>query len=118
MRHAETCVTVPVVSRAKPLISNKLLGTSIVKFPSRSPPRRNWGLNNAIMALQIQIVRASTSREINAACASFEGEQRPDALFVDTDAFFSSRRIQIVQLTAFHEAPRSTANVNIAKPAG
>jgi hypothetical protein len=32
------------------------------------------------MALQIQVVRASTSREINAAFASFEGEQRPDAL--------------------------------------
>src|SRR5215831_255687 len=47
MRHAETFVTVPVVSRAKPPISNKLLGTATVKFPSRSPPRRNWGLNNA-----------------------------------------------------------------------
>src|SRR5215831_12590857 len=35
MRHAETCVTVPVVSRAKPPISNKLLGTATVKFPSR-----------------------------------------------------------------------------------
>jgi putative ABC transport system substrate-binding protein len=57
------------------------------------------------MALQIQIVRASTSGEINAAFASFEGEQRPDALFVDIDAFFSSRRIQIVQLAAFHKVP-------------
>jgi putative tryptophan/tyrosine transport system substrate-binding protein len=57
------------------------------------------------MALQIQVVRASTSREINAAYASFEGEQRPDALFVGNDAFFSSRRIQIVQLAAFHKVP-------------
>jgi putative ABC transport system substrate-binding protein len=57
------------------------------------------------MALQIQVVRASTSREINAAFASFEGEQRPDALFVGNDAFFSSRRIQIVQLAAFHKVP-------------
>ena len=57
------------------------------------------------MALQIQVVRASTSREINAAFASFEGEQRPDALFVASDAFFSSRRIQIVQLAAFHKVP-------------
>ena len=57
------------------------------------------------MALQIQVVRASTSREINAAFASFEGEQRPDALFVNNDAFFSSRRIQIVQLAAFHKVP-------------
>ena len=57
------------------------------------------------MALQIQVVRASTSREINAAFASIEGEQRPDALFVASDAFFSSRRIQIVQLAAFHKVP-------------
>ena len=57
------------------------------------------------MALQIQVVRASTSREINAAFASFEGEQRPDALFVASDAFFSSRRVQIVQLAAFHKVP-------------
>jgi len=57
------------------------------------------------MALQIQVVPASTSLEINAAFASFAGEQRPDALFVGNDAFFSSRRIQIVQLAAFHKIP-------------
>jgi hypothetical protein len=39
-------------SRAKLPISNKLLGTRIVKFPSRSPPRRNArlrGLGCSIM---------------------------------------------------------------------
>ena len=41
------------------------------------------------MGLQIQIVRASTSREINAAFASFARE-RPDALFLGADPFFTS----------------------------
>jgi putative ABC transport system substrate-binding protein len=57
------------------------------------------------MALQIQFVRASTNGEINAAFASIEGEHRQDALLVSNDAFFSSRRIQIVQLAAFHKVP-------------
>jgi putative tryptophan/tyrosine transport system substrate-binding protein len=57
------------------------------------------------MGLQIQIVRASGSREIANAFASFGGEHRPDALFVSNDAFFYSRRIQIVQLATFHKIP-------------
>ena len=38
------------------------------------------------MGLQIQVLNASTSREIDAAFATFVGE-RPDALFVDGDSF-------------------------------
>jgi len=43
------------------------------------------------MGLQIQVLNASTSREINAAFASFVPE-RPDALYVGTGPFFVSRR--------------------------
>jgi putative ABC transport system substrate-binding protein len=43
------------------------------------------------MQLQIQVVNASTSREIEAVFAGFARE-RPDALFVSNDPFFSSRR--------------------------
>ena len=57
------------------------------------------------IGLQIQIVRASSSQEITNAFASFGGEHRPDALFVSNDAFFYSRRIQMVQLAAFHKIP-------------
>src|SRR5262249_2675811 len=57
------------------------------------------------MGVQIQIVRASDSREITNAFASFGGEHRPDGLFVGNDAFFNSRRVQIVQLAAFHKIP-------------
>jgi putative tryptophan/tyrosine transport system substrate-binding protein len=56
------------------------------------------------MGLQIQVLNASTSSEINAAFATFVRE-RPDALFVSTDPFFTSRRAQMVQLAARHMVP-------------
>jgi putative tryptophan/tyrosine transport system substrate-binding protein len=43
------------------------------------------------IGLQIQVFNASTSREINAAFATFVRE-RPDALFVGIGPFFTSRR--------------------------
>jgi putative ABC transport system substrate-binding protein len=58
------------------------------------------------MALQIQVVRASTSREIDAAFATFVRE-RPDALFVDGDPFFNARRVQVVHLATLHKLPPS-----------
>src|SRR6478672_10302533 len=42
------------------------------------------------MGLQIQVLNAGTSREIDAAFATL-GRERPDALFVDGNAFFNSR---------------------------
>ena len=56
------------------------------------------------MGLQIQVLNASTSREIDAAFATIVRE-RPDALFVGDDAFFTSRRVQLVQLAARHAVP-------------
>ena len=56
------------------------------------------------MRLQIQILNASTSREIEAAFASFAGE-RPDALFVGISPFFIVRRVQLAQLAARHAIP-------------
>ena len=56
------------------------------------------------MGLQIQLLRASTSGEIDAAFATFAGE-RPDALFVPVDAFFASRRVQLVQLATHYRVP-------------
>jgi len=43
------------------------------------------------MGLQIQVLKASTISEINAAFATFAGA-RPDGLFVGHDPFFNSRR--------------------------
>ena len=56
------------------------------------------------MGLQIQVVHASTSREIDAAFAKLARE-RPDALFVGSDPFLNSRRRPIGQLATRHAIP-------------
>jgi putative ABC transport system substrate-binding protein len=56
------------------------------------------------MGLQVQVLNASTSREINSAFASLARE-RPDALFVGGDGFFLSRRVQLVNLASRHAVP-------------
>jgi len=56
------------------------------------------------LSLQIQIVEASTSREIDAVFASFAHE-RPDALLQASDAFFGSRSAQLITLTARDRIP-------------
>jgi len=56
------------------------------------------------MGLQIQVLNASTIGEIDAAFAALERD-RPDALFVAPDAFFVSRAVQFVTLTARDRIP-------------
>jgi putative ABC transport system substrate-binding protein len=53
------------------------------------------------MGLQIRVLRASNSSEINAAFDTFLHE-RPDALFVSSDPLFTSRRVQLVNLASRH----------------
>jgi ABC-type uncharacterized transport system substrate-binding protein len=53
------------------------------------------------MGLQIQELKASTSREIGAAFTRLAVEQ-PDALFVAGDGFLVSRRVQLVNLASRH----------------
>jgi putative tryptophan/tyrosine transport system substrate-binding protein len=56
------------------------------------------------LGLQIQVLSASTIGEIDAAFATLESD-RPDALFVAPDAFFASRAVQFVTLTARDKIP-------------
>src|SRR5262249_18868011 len=56
------------------------------------------------MGLQIQILTASPSREIEAAFAALVRD-RADALFVAPDSFFISRRVQFATLAARHGIP-------------
>ena len=70
------------------------------------------------IGLQIQVLKASTIGEINAAFATFVRE-RPDALFVGGDPFFNSRRIQLVQLATRHAVPAIiSARAILSTPAG
>jgi putative ABC transport system substrate-binding protein len=62
------------------------------------------------MGLQIQVVRASTSREIDAVFAKLAHE-RPDALFVGEDPFLNSRRLQFVHVG---DAPRHPGDIQRA----
>jgi putative ABC transport system substrate-binding protein len=56
------------------------------------------------IGLQIEVLNASTSREIEAAFATLV-RGRADALFVASDAFFIGRRMQIATLAARHAIP-------------
>ena len=58
----------------------------------------------AATGVQLQILNATTIAEIDAAFASFARE-RPDALFVAADSFFSSRAVQFITLTARDRLP-------------
>ena len=69
------------------------------------------------MGLQIQVLNASSSREIDAAFATFVRE-RPDALFVAPDPFFLSRRLQLALLAARHAVPATYAHRNYAEAGG
>jgi putative ABC transport system substrate-binding protein len=56
------------------------------------------------IGLQIQIRKANTSAEIDAAFEAMSRE-RPDAVFVTSSAFFNGRRLQLAQLATFHRLP-------------
>jgi putative ABC transport system substrate-binding protein len=66
------------------------------------------------MGLQIQILKATTIAEINAAFASFARE-RPDALFLASDGFFTDRRVQFATLTARDRIPATGAESQFVK---
>ena len=69
------------------------------------------------MGLQIRVLNASTSGEINAAFASFARE-RPDALFVGGDPFFHSRRLQLALLRRGTRCPRRIHRATIPNTVG
>jgi ABC-type uncharacterized transport system substrate-binding protein len=56
------------------------------------------------MGMQMEVINASTSREIDAAFATLVSK-RPDALFVGISPFLLSRRVQLAQLAARHAVP-------------
>jgi putative tryptophan/tyrosine transport system substrate-binding protein len=56
------------------------------------------------MGLQVQVLNASSSREIDAAFATL-ASQRPDAIIVSTDTFLIDRRVQLALQAMLHRLP-------------
>jgi ABC-type uncharacterized transport system substrate-binding protein len=69
------------------------------------------------MGLQIRVLNASTSGEINEAFANLV-RSRPDALFVGSDPFLSSRRVQIAHLASHHSIPATYAGRQYVEAGG
>jgi putative ABC transport system substrate-binding protein len=69
------------------------------------------------MGLQIQVLNASTSREIDTAFSGFARE-RPDALFVGQAPFLASRRVQLILQAAHHRVPASYPGREYAEVGG
>jgi putative ABC transport system substrate-binding protein len=69
------------------------------------------------IGLQVQVLNASTSREINAAFENV-GRDWPDALFVGPDTFLIARRLQVAQLAAFHRLPAVYPNREFVEVGG
>jgi putative tryptophan/tyrosine transport system substrate-binding protein len=78
---------------------------------------REVGVAARAIGLQIQILNASTIREINAAFTTFVREGA-DAVFVGIDPFFNSRRIQLVHLATRHALPGSYPARDFAEAGG
>jgi ABC-type uncharacterized transport system substrate-binding protein len=69
------------------------------------------------IGLQIQVIRASTSSEIEAAFATIARE-RPEAFFVGNAPFLNVRRVQLVQLMARHAIPATYPGREYAEVGG
>jgi putative ABC transport system substrate-binding protein len=69
------------------------------------------------MGLQIQVLNASTSHEINVAFATFVRE-RPNALFVGLHPFLTSRRVQLATLATRHVVPMTSGTREIVEAGG
>ena len=69
------------------------------------------------MGMQIQLLKATNSREIEAAFATLARE-KPDALFVGPDPLFTSRRVQLVLLATRHAIPTAYSGRFFAEAGG
>jgi putative ABC transport system substrate-binding protein len=69
------------------------------------------------LGLQIEILKAGTTGAIDEVFAGFARE-RPDALFVAPNAFFTSRRVQLAALTARDKIPAAYSQRDLVEAGG
>jgi len=101
---------VPTATRVAVLVNPANATTAESTLKDVTPAARAMGL-------QILVLKASTSREIDAGFDSFVRE-RPDALFVNPDPFFVSRLIQLVHLASRHGVPATYGYRQFAEAGG
>jgi len=101
---------VPSATRVAVLVNPANAPVTEVALRDVEPAARTIGL-------QIQILNASSGPEINAAFATFVRE-RLDALFVNLDPFFTSRRVQLATLATRHAIPMTSGNRQITEAGG
>lgn len=85
--------------------------------PITQPTLREVQAAAAAIGLQIQIVNANSNSAIDTAFANFARE-RPDAIFVAADAFFTSHRAQFATLTARDRIPAAYGNRDLVEVGG
>ena len=80
---------------------------------------REVGLFARGTGLKVQVLRASTSAEIDAAFAVFtsSASERPDALFVSQDPFLNTRRLQLSLLAMRHGCRRYIPGASLPRSA-
>jgi len=101
---------VPAATRVAVLVNPTNVSTTETTLRDLGPAARTMGL-------QIQVLRASTRGEINAAFATFLHE-RPDALFVGQDPLFGSRRVHLAHLATRHAIPATYSVRDYAEAGG
>jgi putative ABC transport system substrate-binding protein len=69
------------------------------------------------LGLELRLLNAGTERDLDDALATV-GRQRPDALIVQSDAFLTRRRTQIVQTAARYTIPTISSNLDFAAAGG
>jgi putative ABC transport system substrate-binding protein len=88
---------VPAATRLAVLLNPANVSSAASTLRDLEPAARTMGL-------QIQVLNASTSREIDAAFATIVSAGL-EAVLVGNDAFLDSRRVQLVQLANRHRVP-------------
>jgi putative ABC transport system substrate-binding protein len=99
----------------------KAVRIAVLQNPANGPANESTLLAvqeaSRALGLQIHILNASTSREIDAAFATASRE-RHDALFVTPDPFFTSQRLQFSTLSARDRIPAAYAHREIVAAGG
>ena len=103
-------VLLPTATRLAVLVNPANVSSTASTLREVEPAARSMGQ-------EIQVLHASTSREIDAAFATIVSA-RCDALFVGGDPFLDSRRVQLVQLANHHRVPATYSGREYAEVGG